>query len=132
MGWAKRISKTIPSISSRERTYEINDYSLGWNSFLSNDKFPVKNGGSNYWRLAQDARITTLGEYETRKGFDFHSNAAGETQDQAQTSTTGAADQSFNAVTRLAQPWTAGATGRLTKLEVRLKKRRLGDRDYTC
>lgn len=121
MPWAKRISKTIPRIASKESSLEINDYSLGFNSFFSNDKFPLKNGSSNLWRLAQNARITTLGEYETRKGFDFHSAVAGETQDQAQTSTSGAADQSFNAVTRLAQPWTAGATGRLTKYEVRLK-----------
>lgn len=121
MPWAKRISRPIPAIKSREETYEINDYSLGFNSFISNDKFPLKNGASNMWRLAQDARITTLGEYETRKGFDFHSDAAGVTQDQTQTSTTGAADQSFNEVTRLAQKFTAGTSGRMTKLDVRLK-----------
>lgn len=95
---------------------ELNDYSKGMNSFVSNDEMPDK-----FWRLAQDARINTLGEYETRKGFDFHSDAAGETQDQSQTSTTGAADQSFNETTRLAQKITAGASGRLTKVEVRLK-----------
>lgn len=121
MPWAKRTSRTVPSTRSREATYEINDYSLGVNSFISNDKFPLKNGSSNMWRLAQDARITTLGEYETRKGVDFHSAAAGETQDQTQTSTTGAADQSFNTVTRLAQPFTAGTSGHLSKVEVRLK-----------
>lgn len=121
MGWARRITKVIPRVGSGEQTLEINDYSLGYNSFVSNDKFPLKNGASNWWRLAQNARIVTLGEYETRKGFDFHSNAAGETQDQTQTSTTGAADQSFNTVDRLAQPWTAGATGRLTKYEIRIK-----------
>lgn len=88
---------------------------------MSNDKFPVKDGGSNMWRLAQNARITTLGEYETRKGFDFHSAAAGETKDQEVVSTTGAADKSFNTVTRLAQTWTCGASGRLSKLEVNIK-----------
>lgn len=121
MPWAKRTFKPIPTLSSREQTFEINDYSKGYNSFISNDKFPLKNGESNMWRLAQNARITTLGEYDTRKGFDFHSAAVGETQDQAQTSVTGAADQSFNTVTRLAQKWTAGTSGRLTKLEVNLK-----------
>lgn len=121
MGWAKRTSRPIPSIGSRQATIEVNDYSLGMDSFTGNDKFPLKNGESNRWRLAQDARITTLGEYDTRKGFDFHSSAAGETQDQAVTSTTGAADQSFNGVTRLAQKWTAGTTGRLTKHEIRPK-----------
>lgn len=106
----------IPSSKSSITTRELDDYSKGMNSFVGNDLFK-----DSFWRLAQNARIITLGEYETRKGFDFHSAAAGETQDQAQTSTTGAADQSFNQVTRLAQKWTAGASGRLTKYEVRLK-----------
>ncbi len=121
MPWAKRITKPIPTSSSRSTTYEINDYSEGMNNFVSNDKFPVKNGSTNMWRLAQDARIVTLGEYETRKGFDFHSVPAGETQDQAITSTTGAANQSFNTVTRLAQKFTTASAGKLTKLDVNLK-----------
>lgn len=121
MPWARRASHTIPRISSNSNTYELNDYSDGMNSFVSNDKFPVKNGGTNMWRLAQDARITTLGEYETRKGFDYHSDAVGVTQDQAITSTTGAADQSFNQTTLLAQKFTAGTSGRLTKLDINLK-----------
>lgn len=121
MPWAKRISKPIPSLHSKESDFEFNDYSKGMNSFIGNDKFPVDNNGVNMWRLAQDARVTTLGEYQTRKGFDFHSAAAGEAEDQTQTSTTGAADQSFNDVTRLAQKFTAGTTGRLSKVEVRLK-----------
>ena len=119
--WAKRISRPIPTMHSQSETVEINDYSLGMNSFISNDKFPVKNGASNLWRLAQNARILTLGDYETRQGFDFHSAAAGETQDQAQTSTTGAADQSFSTTVQLAQKWTAGASGRLTKYDINLK-----------
>lgn len=121
MPWAKRTSRPIPGIGSRQATIEVNDYSLGMDSFTGNDKFPLKNGESNRWRLAQDARITTLGEYDTRKGFDFHSAAAGETQDQAVTSTTGAADKSFNGVTRFAQKWTAGTTGRLSRYEIRPK-----------
>jgi hypothetical protein len=102
-------------------TYEFNDYSLGYDSYTSNDKIPLMNGGSNYWRLAQDARITTLGEYETRKGFDYYSDAAGVTQDQAVTSVTGAADQSFNTVTRLAQKFTTSSAGALTKVDINLK-----------
>ena len=111
----------IPRSNTAVKTLELNDYSKGMNSFIGNDKLPVDNGGVNLWRLAQDARITTLGEYDTRKGFDFHSAAVGETEDQTQTSTTGAADQSFNNVTRLAQRFTAGTSGRLSKVEVRLK-----------
>lgn len=121
MPLVKRISRAIPALSSKEQTYEINDYSSGFDSFISNDKFPLKNGGTNMWRLAQDARITTLGEYETRKGFDFHSDAAGLTQDQAQTSVTGAASQVFNGTARLAQIFTTSSAGRLTKLDVNIK-----------
>lgn len=119
--WANRATRRVPNLGSKTQTIEINDYSLGFNTFFSNDKMPVKSGGSNQWRMAQDARITTFGEYGTRKGFDFHSAAAGETQDQAQASTTGAADRSFTTTVRLAQIFTAGTTGRLSKVAVRLK-----------
>lgn len=121
MAWARRTTKPIPSVSSRVRSYEINDYSKGMNDFVSNDKFPLKDGDSNMWRLAQDARIVTLGEYETRKGLDFHSAAAGETQDQAITATTGAADQSFNELTWKAQRFTTATAGRLSKIDINLK-----------
>lgn len=121
MVWAKRVTKTIPTLGSPTDSAEYNDYSKGMNDFISNDKFPVDSGGSNMWRLAQNARINTLGEYDTRKGFDFHSAAAGETQDQAQTSTTGAADRSFSETVWLSDTFTAGASGRLTKLDINLK-----------
>jgi len=125
MGWADDNSLvrsvSVPRVTSPSTTYEIDDYSLGMNAYVSNDKFPIKNGGSNYWRLAQDARIITLGDYETRQGFDFYSSPAGETQDQAITSTTGAADKSFNTVTRLAQKFTTSSAGSLTRLDVNLK-----------
>lgn len=91
------------------------------NSFVSNDKFPLESGKSNMWRLAQDARITTLGEYETRKGFDFHSAAAGEAIDVQQTSTTGASDQDFSNTARVAKKITFTTTGRCTRLDVNLK-----------
>lgn len=121
MPWAKRTSKPIPNIGSRSRVYGVNDYSLGMNSFVSNDKMPLKDGEPNLWRLAQDARITTLGEYETRKGFDFYSDAAGKTQDQTITSTTGASDASFSTTSRLAQKWTAGANGSIVEYDLNLK-----------
>jgi hypothetical protein len=91
------------------------------NSFLSNDSLPLKNGGTNMWRLAQNARIPTLGDYETRKGFDFHSDAAGETADASQTSTTGAADQAVSNTVRIAKKVVFSTTGRCTRLDVNLK-----------
>jgi len=121
MPWAKRASVSVPRITSPTQTYELNDYSLGYNSFLSNDKFNLKSGGVNQWRLAKNARILTLGEYETRKGIDFHSAAAGSTQDDAITSTTGAADKDFSTTIRFAQVFTSAVTQRLEKIEVNLK-----------
>jgi hypothetical protein len=99
----------------------MNDYSKGYNSFLSNDKFPVSSDGANLFRLAQNARITTLGEYETRKGFDLHSVAAGETQDDEQETVTGAADQSFSTTTWLTQVFTATVAGVCPRLDVNIK-----------
>jgi len=121
MAWARRVSKIVPSLGSRTTSYEINDYSLGYNSFYSNDKFPVKDGGSNMWRLAQDARINTLGEYITRKGFDYYSVAAGTTLNDKIDSTAGASSQTFNNTTRLAQVFTPSTTDRLNKIELNLK-----------
>jgi hypothetical protein len=94
---------------------------MGYNSFLSNDKFPVKDGGSNLWRLAQDARINTLGEYGTRKGVDFYSAAAGSTKDDEIVSVAGASDEAFHTTTRLAQVFTSTVAQRLEKIELNLK-----------
>lgn len=110
----------------------MNDYSMGFNSFIGNDAFPVKSGGGNMWRVAKNARITTLGEYGTRQGVDFHSAAAGETQDQAQTSTTGASTVNFNYTNRVAQKFTAGATGRLTKVDLNIKNDLSGTGAVMC
>ena len=120
MAWARRTSRPIIGLTSREQILELNDYSKGLDSYVSNDKFPVDNGGINLWRLAQNARITTLGEYETRKGLDFHSDAAGETQDQAITSTAGADSKALSTTVRLAQKFTAGASAPLTKVDLLL------------
>lgn len=56
-----------------------------------------------------------------RQGHSFYSVPVGETVDQQITSTTGAADQPIGVVTWIAQPYTAGATGNLTRVDVRLK-----------
>lgn len=121
MAWARRATKPIPRTGSSESIYQFDDYSLGMNSHTSNDKLPNKSGGPNFWRLAQNARMPVYGEYETRQGVDFHSAAVGETEDDTEISTTGAADQSFNTINRIAQKFTAGATQRLSKVEVRIK-----------
>jgi len=132
MPWARRVTKRIAGLTSPKQTIEMNDYSMGFNSFIGNDAFPVKNGGGNMWRVAKNARITTLGEYGTRQGVDFHSAAVGETQDQAQTSVTAASTVNFNYVNRVAQKFTAGATGRLTKVDVNIRNTLTGTGTVMC
>lgn len=121
MPWAKRTSRPIPPIGSRQTSLEINDFSKGYNSFLSNDKMPLKDGSSNFFRLAQNARITTLGEYGTRKGVDYYSDAAGHTQDDTQTSVTGASDTDISTTTRIAQKFTTSSGGTISQVDIRIK-----------
>ncbi len=92
------------------------DFSNGYNSYDANDV--VKPSQLVY---ATDTRIPTLGRQKTRQGCDVLSVPAGETVDDQQTSTTGAADQNIGVTGYLAKKWTAGATGRLTKVELNVK-----------
>lgn len=125
MPWAPRAKYKIPSVGSPTVTTEINDYSLGMNSFLANDVMPFKNGRPNYWRTAQDARITTLGQYETRRGFDFYNNLfttpTGAATVASISSTTGAADHNLGGTNWDAQPFTTGGSVRLAQVLIRLK-----------
>ena len=70
-----------------------------------------------YARNATDRRVAV----GTRKGPGFYSVPLGETVDQQQTSTTGAADQVVGTSTWYGKKFTAGASGRLTKVDVRVK-----------
>ena len=56
-----------------------------------------------------------------RSGHTFYSVPVGETLDQSLTSVSGAADQSVTITTWLGQIFTAGATGRLTKVDLNIK-----------
>lgn len=120
MGWARRSTKSIPRIGSSDTTLSFTDYSKGMNQFLANDVIP-NSDKSNFFRLAQNARITTLGEYGTRKGADFHSNPAGETEDDTESSITGADDQDLSETQWLAQKFTTSSAGRLTSVTLNLK-----------
>jgi hypothetical protein len=70
-----------------------------------------------YARNASDRRVA-IG---TRKGPGFYSVPAGETVDQQQTTVTGAADESIGTSVWYAKKFTAGASGRLTKVELNVK-----------
>lgn len=67
-----------------------------------------------YARNASDRRVAV----GTRKGPGFYSVPAGETVDQQQTSTTGADAFAITATTWIGNKFTAGASGRLTKVDV--------------
>lgn len=70
-----------------------------------------------YARNSTDRRIAV----GTRKGPGFYTVPVGETVDQQQTSTTGAADQTVTNTTWVGKKFTAGATGSLTKVDINIK-----------
>lgn len=125
MPWAPRASHKVPAVGSPSQVIETNDYSLGMNTFLGNDAMPFKNGRPNYWRTAQDARITTLGQYETRKGLDFYSanynTPTGGASITSLISATGAADHNIGLTTWGAQPFTTTGAVRLAQVQILLK-----------
>lgn len=92
------------------------DYSRGFDSYAANDALQI-----DMLRSAQDTRIDSLGRMNTRQGADFYSNAAGETLDDAETSTTGAANQDVTTTIRHAAKFTTTTAGRLTKVELNMK-----------
>lgn len=116
-GSRSRRKSKLPKIkgSSLEKI-DVLDYSRGFNSYLANDAVPL-----DTLVKAQDARISTLGRMTTRKGANFYSNADGETEDDTQTTVTGAADQTIGTSTWKAATFTTTTAGRLTKVELNLK-----------
>ena len=70
-----------------------------------------------YARNSTDRRVAV----GTRKGPGFYTVPLGETQDQAETSVTGAADQPVTTALWIGGKFTAGATGRVTKVDVNIK-----------
>lgn len=85
----------------------------------------LKNGVSPYYynvrlyaRNSTDRRVAV----GTRKGPGFYSVPLGETLDQDQSSVTGASDQTVTETTWVGKKFTAGANGRLTKVEVNIKQ----------
>lgn len=70
-----------------------------------------------YARNSTDRRVAV----GTRKGPGFYTVPLGETIDQSQTTTTGAADQSLTNTSWVAGKFTAGSNGRLTKVDVNVK-----------
>lgn len=105
-----------PRITSDQLSEDVLAYVKGFNSASPNDAVP-----DDQLTYASDARISSTGRYSTRQGANFYSVALGQTQDTSQTSTSGAADKTINETSWLAAKFTAGTTGRLTRVDVRLK-----------
>lgn len=112
--------QTAP-VSRREKEFLVDNF-VGLNTTAPYTQ--LKDGQSPYFyncrlyaRTATDRRVAV----GTRKGPGFYSVALGETVDQQQTSTTGAADQTIGTSTWFGKKFTAGASGRLTKVDLRFK-----------
>lgn len=104
----------IPTRQDRLITREQLGY-LGLDTNSANDVVEP-----NELIYATDTRQPIQGKQKTRQGCDVYSIPAGEAVDAQQTSTTGASNKAVGTVIWKAKRWTALASGRLTKVEVRL------------
>ena len=76
---------------------------------------------TKYTPYCVNMRLNSSGQITTRAGATHYLASQDETLDQSETSTTGAGDQSVSITTYVAQKFTAGASKRLTKVELNLK-----------
>lgn len=117
------VSNTQAKNFAPQALYPFSFFSLGGLDMYSPDEVASPNRcvyGRNF-RVFNPGSFLQRSAIAKRMGHSFYSVPVGETVDQQITSTTGAADQSIGLITWLAQKYTAGATGNLTKLDIRLK-----------
>lgn len=103
--------------------YPFSFFSLGGLDMYSPDETASPNRcvyGRNF-RVFNPGTFLQRSAIAKRQGHVFYSVPVGETVDQQITSVTGAADQSVGLITWQAEKITAGASGRTTRVEVRLK-----------
>lgn len=103
--------------------YPFEFFALGGLDMYSPDEVASVNRcvyGQNF-RIYNPGSFLERSAIAKRQGHIFYSVPVGETADQQITSTTGAADQAAGLVTWIAQKITAGASGNLTRIDVRLK-----------
>lgn len=102
-----------------DERYVLNGLNMSTpDQLIQNGESPMALNCRMFARESQAKRVAI----KTRKGAGFFSVPVGEALDQQQTGTTGAADQTFTKTSWIAQKYTAGASGRLTAIELRLKK----------
>lgn len=109
-------SRAVASNSSLKTEPQSNNFLKGEYTYTPNDIRPADS-----LTLIQDARVASIGQYKTRKGCDPYSVPIGEAVNVEVTSTTGAADKSFSSTVWYAERVQATATGRLSKVEIRIK-----------
>lgn len=108
---------------SPQTLYPFNFFQLAGLDMYSPDEVASVNRcvyGRNF-RIYNPGTFLERSAISKRQGHTFYSVPAGETVDQQITSTTGAASQSAGLITWIAQKFTAGATGNLTRLDLNLK-----------
>jgi hypothetical protein len=111
-----RRTVVVPDIRTAKTQTKDYQYIGGIDSNTSNDDV-----SPDKWRYAVDVRQPQVGKWETRKGTDLFSVPIGEAVNVQETSTTGAANFSFNPTTWFAAKVTAGSTGRLSALEANIR-----------
>jgi hypothetical protein len=100
------------------RTLEYNNFDLSGGLNTYDPPEVIKPKFSPY---CLNARLNSSGQITTRAGYTHYAASQDETLDQSQTSTTGATNENIAITTYLAQKFTAGATKRITKAEIRIR-----------
>ena len=108
--------KIFPGKKRNLARVEHLDYSMGLNSFDANDVVDPKS-----LVYITNSRISSFGRTKTRRGLSHYSTPAGQAQDQAITSSTGAADKTVSTSAWIAQKFTAGVSTPLTKVQIEVK-----------
>lgn len=106
----------VPQISTQKAQTKDIAFKKGLFTNISNDDLE-----QDYWRYITDARETSIGKWETKKGNDFFSVPVGEAVNVQENSVTGASDVVFSTTKYAAMQLTAAATGCLTAIEVNIK-----------
>lgn len=109
---------------SPQKLYPFEFFDLGGLDMYTPDDVPTKGVRAVYGRNFRMYNPTDFNKrvaLSKRQGHSFYSVPVGETVDQQITSTTGAADQSLDTVNWVAQKFTAGSTGDLTKIDINIK-----------
>jgi hypothetical protein len=107
-----------PTANYPDETYRLSGLNMvAPDQLITNGESPYTINTRMFAREAGEKRVAI----RTRKGPGFYTIPIGETLDQSNISTTGAADQGFNQAQRIATKFVAGATGPLTMVDLNIR-----------